>query len=217
MKTTIGLATLLLATSTAHAKFVTNEDTGVQEQPVQISVPSEQKVKGFYLGGGLGTTAFDSYDYNTLEGEGNGSTIKLIAGYQFNRVFALEGQYTAYGDIQFPGELEAYGYFWEPTAVSLTANLGYTFSNGLRPFGVVGVSVLDLGETLESNLDDAGASFRYGVGLEYAPAILKGLSARVGYEVDYFGIEFVEQGYYNASVIKEFTLGSFYASVTYKF
>jgi len=205
MKKTIVLMAFILANSAAHATLVTTEDSAAQQSsPVAVQV--EQKVKGFYLGVGVGTTAFDSLDYD-VNAEENGNTIKFIAGYQFSKVFALEGQYTAYGDIDLS---ESYG--WAPTAVSLTANLGYTFSNGLRSFGLIGISAIDLGQSLQTNLDDKGVGLRYGLGLEYAPPALKGLSARVGYEVDLFSVEFKSY-----DVTQDYTLGSFYASVAYKF
>lgn len=217
MKKTIGLTTLLLTSSFAQAKFVTTEDTAKQQQPAQDTLPvhqAEQKVKGFYLGGAMGSTAFDNLDYDTPYAEEDGSTLKFIIGYQFNRVFALEGQYTTYGDINETVS----DYSWTPTAASLSANLGYTFRNGLRPFGVIGLSAIDLGQSYKTNLDDEGVGVRYGIGLEFAPAALNGLSARVGYEVDLFSIEYTEMNYGNGyTEIEEYTLGSFYASVAYKF
>jgi len=202
MKKTIGLVALVLATSTAHAN--------VQQDFNEDLTP---KYKGFYLGAGLGSTTFDSLDsldFKDDDVKEDGNTIKFIAGYQFGKVFALEGQYTKYGDVYFPEINE--NYYWTPTAISLTANLGYTFDNGLRPFGLIGISAIDLGQSLQMNLDDKGVGLRYGLGLEYAPPALKGLSARVGYEVDMFSIEYKHSG-----VTQDYTLGSFYASVAYKF
>lgn len=132
------MAILLLATSVAHAKFVTTEDTTEQQQSAPVVVKAEQKVKGFYMGAGASTTEFESLDVDLYDAGGNGSSVKFMAGYQFSRVFALEGQYTKYGDITE----SLSDYSWSPTAVSLTANLGYTFRNGLRPFGLAKQTIL---------------------------------------------------------------------------
>jgi len=207
MKKTIGLMALVLASSAAHAKLVTTEDSANQ-QAAPVAVQAEQKVKGFYLGAGAGSTAFESLDYDTPSVYEDGKTIKFIAGYQFSRVFALEGQYTQYGDVKS----NVNNYSWSPSAISIAANLGYTFSNGLRPFGVIGISSIDLEQAYETTSDDKQVGVRYGFGLEYAPTVLGGLSARVGYEVDLFAID---DDYYADS--DSYTLGSFYASLAYKF
>lgn len=207
MKKTIGMAALLLTTSFAQAKLVTTEDAAKQ-QPVQ----AEQKVKGFYLGAGIGSTMFDSLDYDTPYADEDGNTLKFIIGYQFNRVFSLEGQYTAYADINETVS----DYSWSPTAASLSANLGYTFRNGLRPFGVIGISSIELGQPYMTNLEDDGVGFRYGFGLEYAPVGLGGLSARVGYEIDLFGVDLTDPTY-NYTEVRSYTFSSFYVSASYKF
>ncbi|QUM78597.1 porin family protein [Moritella sp. 24] len=193
---------------------MTTDNTEAKQPSASVSATSDQKVKGLYFGVGAGATEFEHLDYNGPTVDSDDNMIKFIAGYQFSRIFALEGQYTKYGEIN--------GYGWEPTAVSLTANLGYTFSNGLRPFGVAGFSAIDLNKQYDSGLEDKGVGLRYGFGLEYAPAVLSGFSARVGYEIDIFGIEYTyssdSSGYsYGYTEIEEFALGSFYASVAYKF
>ncbi|MGR6779256.1 porin family protein [Moritella viscosa] len=207
MNKTIGLMVLVLASSAAHAKFGTTEGSASQ-QSASVAVQAEQKVKGFYLGVGTGTTAFDSLDFDAPNFEDDGNTFKFIAGYQFSRVFALEGQYTQYSDIKN----EYTHYAWSPSAISISANLGYIFPNGLRPFGVVGISSIDLEQSYETNAEDKQLGVRYGFGLEYAPTALGGLSARVGYEVDLFVIDDDDYAESNS-----FTLSSFYASIAYKF
>ncbi|QFI37372.1 hypothetical protein FR932_05775 [Moritella marina ATCC 15381] len=89
MNKAILLAIFLAASSVTHAQSVTIEDT-VEQQLTPAEVI--QKVKGFYLGGAIGSTVFDSLDYDTPYAEEDGNTLKFIIGYQFNRVFALEGQ-----------------------------------------------------------------------------------------------------------------------------
>jgi len=207
MNKTIGLMALILASSAAHAKSVTTENSPTQ-QPAPVVVETEQRLKGFYLGAGVGSSTFESHDYDSPSVYEDGKTLKLIAGYQFSRVFALEGQYTQYGDVKS----NITNYSWSPSAISITANLGYTFRNGLRPFGVIGISSIDLEQSHRTSSDDKQAAVRYGFGLEYAPAALAGLIARVGYEADSFNID---DDYYAES--DGYTLGSLYASVAYKF
>lgn len=194
MKKSIGLMALLLATSAAHANVQQNVDEDLTP-----------KYKGFYIGAGLGSTTFDSSDdVGASLFEDDGQTVKILAGYQFSKVFALEGQYTKYSELAIPG------YSLSPTSFSLSANLGYSFDNGLRPFGIIGVAVLDLDESGQKFEDDSSGAIRYGFGLEYAPVQLKGLAVRVGYEVDFFAIDF-------GSVTNDYTLDAFYVAASYKF
>lgn len=207
MKKIIGLTALLLASSVAHAKMVSTEES-VEQQPAAVAVKADQIVKGFYVGAGVGSTTFDSDDENVSQIDTHGQTIKLLAGYQFSKVFALEGQYTKYSEIGNSS------YTWSPTSLSLSANLGYSFDNGLRPFAIIGFSSLDLDESFQSLQDDSSSAVRYGVGLEYIPAELKRFSLRVGYEIDLFGIDFVDSG---STTTYDYTLEAFYVSAAYKF
>jgi len=177
---------------------------------LSVNVQANQDVSGFYIGGGVGTTHAD-FSANSLSysASTDGSSLKIIGGYQFNRIVAIEAQYTKYGDIKSNS-----AYKWEPTTVSVAANLGYTFNNGLRPFATIGLSSLDLGENMASTLDDSNATaLRFGAGLEYTPAALAGVSFRAGYEGDAFVIENNYASYSDVDVI----LGSVYVAATYKF
>jgi len=172
------------------------------------NVQANQDVSGFYVGGGVGSTDAKletigtSYSVDT-----DGSTLKFIGGYQFNRIVAIEAQYTSYGKIGDATALNS----WEPTTISLAANLGYTFENGLRPFGVIGLSSLDLNEKIKT-LDDSGATaVRFGAGLEYTPAALSGVSFRAGYEADAFTIDG------GAASDVDVLIGSVYVAASYKF
>ena len=185
-------AVILLAAFSAFA--------GAQEQAV------EKDVSGFYLGGGFGTTTYD--DEAALLGlETNDSTFKLIGGYQFNRIVGVEAQYTKYSDITTPLESITI----EPTGISIAANLGYTFDNGWRPFGTVGLTHLSF-DTNGYGSDDETA-LRLGAGVEYTPASLENLNFRVAYEVDTFNVD-TGIRYYDDITVQ---LGSFYAGATYKF
>jgi opacity protein-like surface antigen len=176
---------------------------------LSVNVQANQDVSGFYLGGGVGTTdaniSSGSFSYSPST---DGSSLKLIGGYQFNRIVAIEAQYTSYGDIK-----SGTAYKWEPTTVSLAANLGYTFENGLRPFATIGLSSLDLGENMVTTLDDSNATaLRFGAGLEFTPASLGGISFRAGYEADAFVIEDND-----SSADADVLIGSLYVAASYKF
>ncbi|QUM76516.1 porin family protein [Moritella sp. 24] len=175
------------------------------------SVQANQDVSGFYIGGGVGSThANFSSDSHSYTPSTDGASLKLIGGYQFNRIVAIEAQYTSYGDIKIP---VAATYKWEPTTVSLAANLGYTFDNGLRPFATVGLSSVDLNQNMTSNLDNTGTAFRFGAGLEYTPAALAGVSFRAGYEGDAFTIDTQSSSIDDVNVV----VGSLYVAASYKF
>ena len=184
-------AVILLAAFSAFA--------GAQEQAV------EKDVSGFYLGGGFGTTTYDD-DVSGSTLETNDSTFKLIGGYQFNRIVGIEAQYTKYSDVTAPGS----PYALEPSAISIAANLGYTFDSGWRPFGTVGLAQMSIDVPFAKNEDET--ALRLGAGVEYTPASLEHLNFRVAYEVDTFSID---TGFPDYDVT--FQLGSFYAGATYKF
>ena len=184
-------AVILLAAFSAFA--------GAQEQAV------EKDVSGFYLGGGFGTTTYDD-DVSGSTLETNDSTFKLIGGYQFNRIVGIEAQYTKYSDVTAPQTSGAL----EPTAISVAANLGYTFDSGWRPFGTVGLTQMSIDIPFAKDEDET--ALRLGAGVEYTPASLEHLNFRVAYEVDTFTIE---QDFPLSDVTIQ--LGSFYAGATYKF
>ncbi|QUM80832.1 porin family protein [Moritella sp. 5] len=182
------------------------------------SVQANQDVSGFYIGGGVGSTTvdLDRTGYTSNE-DTDGSTVKFIAGYQFNRIVAIEAQYTQYGEIT-PNKTLTYAgktYKWDATTFSVSANLGYTFQNGLRPFGIIGLSSLDLGQSTKVLKDDDATAVHVGLGLEYTPAALSGVSFRVGYEADAFTIE--EYSTANRYEDTDVMIGSAYVAASYKF
>ncbi|MEZ8859208.1 porin family protein [Vibrio sp. 10N.247.311.51] len=173
---------------------------------------------GFYLGGAIGTSGIDdgglykdSLIPITVDAEDE--TYKIIAGYQFNRIVALEAQYTNYGDVVAKNALNRSTYTWSPTAFSISANLGYTFDNGIRPFGIIGLSTIDLDQSLPVLDDDSGEGIRYGFGVEYTPKQAKNVSFRLGYEADAFVIE-SDSAFEND---KDLVIDSFYLGAMYNF
>ncbi|WP_135443768.1 porin family protein [Vibrio tasmaniensis] len=186
---------------------------------------------GLYLGGAIGTSGVDDgglfssvREPVTFEAEDN--AYRIIAGYKFNRIVSLELQYTDYGDVvaKYPLSSNA-GFTWTPQVFSIAANLGYTFDNGVRPFGTIGLSSIDLdmmysdgSRPSSSEFDDSGAGVRVGFGVEYTPEKLSELSLRLGYEADAFTAEVNEgNSWSQKKVEKDIVLASFYLGATYNF
>lgn len=179
---------------------------------------SSSKISGVYLGGGFGTTNFeDDGAFGADNIDDGDSTFKLIGGYQFNRIVAIELQYSKYGDIK---NNSYFANSWDVksakhTSISLAANVGYTFDSGWRPFAIAGLGSIEQKLASDNMSDsDTGTSFRYGAGVEYAPKALNGLAFRVAYEGDLF---VVDSGTTNNFDDYTMTIGSFYAGATYKF
>ncbi|GLR73635.1 hypothetical protein BTO23_18080 [Aliivibrio sifiae] len=182
------------------------------------------EMRKFYAGIGVGSTTLNDYDdlFNTLSVDEDGNTFKFIAGYQFNRIVALEAQYTKYGDINVTTPLFGGGntYSWSPESLSIAANVGYTFNNGLRPFGIAGLSSIDINESKKALNDEKYIGFHYGFGVEYTPQRLNSLSLRVGYEADlFFADEEVTYLYSDITISEDhfLNLSSLYISAAYRF
>jgi len=176
-----------------------------------VNVEARPDVSGIYIGAGIGSTHVNTdTDGYSLDSDTDGSSLKFIGGYQFNRIVGIEAQYTKYGDVT--PSIHIPTYMWSPSAVSLAANLGYTFQNGLRPFATIGLSSLDLDESSKQIDDSSATAFRFGAGLEYTPVALSGVSFRAGYEGDAFAID---NGYGNTDT--SVLIGSLYVAASYKF
>ena len=187
------------------------------------------KISGFYLGAGLGSFNYktdqdwdDDSHFGKLVEQDKGNTSKVYAGYQFNKVIAIEATYTNYG------ETEGYVYTilldektvvkQSPTSFSVAANAGYTFNNGIRPFALLGLGYTRLNSSNKFLITDNITTLKYGVGVEYAPVMLKGIQLRVAYEADsYFSEAYTSDGWGEESELDFFTMNSFYAGVSYKF
>lgn len=182
--------------------------------------------RGYYFGGGVGSASIDDGGMNdyrstptTIKADDN--SFHLMGGYKFNRVASLELQYTNYGDVKtkVAGKNVM---TWSPTAISLSGNIGYTFNNGFRPYGIIGLSYIDLDMKLHPELhqmmvqknakvNDSGDALRIGLGIEYTPKVVEGVSFRAGYESDIFDFKHFDTQTYSV------TLGSFFVAGTYHF
>ncbi len=171
---------------------------------------------GAYIGVGFGATGYadDNYvqDVGRTGLDKSDTGYKIYGGYQFNNIVGVEVGYTDYGKFS-----AAQDYIQEANAMSVGANVGYSFLDGqLRPFGIIGLGYVDL-DTQNSPVtivDDTVATFHYGVGIQYEPDALIGFGLRLAYEEDFYSIEHVK-------VIGTITylqaLGVVYLGVQYKF
>ncbi|PQJ88222.1 MULTISPECIES: porin family protein [Aliivibrio] len=201
----LGISLLLLSTSSC---VIANEHVPTQNP----------KISGFYVGAGFGSFGYseeDSWGYsnNKIEAKADGNTTKVYLGYQFNKIVGIEGTYTNYGKVKAKVD----GYSMEPTSISLAANLGYTFDNGIRPFGLVGMSNLDLKQNKEYLSDDNGAAFKFGFGVEYTPVSLKGVQLRAAYEMDMYAVDYVDIQNGFTTETNLYALDSLYIGASYKF
>lgn len=162
---------------------------------------------GAYIGLGYGTTTFDKGDAPRLNDDSD-SGYKVYGGYLFNKVVGVEAAYTDYGDYTYITNTTL-----SPTAISIAANLGYTFLNGqLRPYALAGLSYLDLNQNRTAYYDDDNTvAFAYGAGIEYSPTILKGLGFRASWNADIYVVDPIITDDYTQ------TLGMLNVSVQYKF
>lgn len=172
---------------------------------------------GFYLGGGVGEPSGEitDNDSRSFDMELEKQSLHVIAGYQMGRIFSLEMQYINYGKDRYS--------IVEPTSLSISGNVGYTFDTGLRPFFVLGLGVTDVNLKYDVASDilveDSDLSYHYGVGLDFTPEKLGGLTFRVAYEADFVNIEISRFNGYSFSQLEMFDvdLSSVYGAVIYKF
>ena len=178
---------------------------------VQAETSNNQKVSGFYIGGGIGNPSGE------LDGEDielKDKSYHVVAGYQEGRIFAWEMQYVKYGKDADD--------FFDPSSFSISANVGYTFSSGLRPFAVLGLGVTDTNvpsPPFGVIVVDSDLSYHYGVGVEFSPRQLNGMTFRLAHEADFVNIETRVYGGFNSwsETIYDVDLSSTYAAAIYKF
>ncbi len=118
---------------------------------------------GAYIGGGLSVYQ-DSDTDGAPSLDSSGMGYNLYGGYQFNRIVGVELGYTDYANYKNSTDKLS------PTSISVSANLGYTFDNTIRPFVLAGLSSVDLNANSGAGYDDdSGTGFHFGVGVEYTP------------------------------------------------
>ena len=118
---------------------------------------------GAYVGGGLSVYQ-DSDTDGAPSLDSSGMGYNLYGGYQFNRIVGVELGYNDYANYKNSTDKLS------PTSISVSANLGYTFDNTIRPFVLAGLSSVDLNANSAAGYDDdSGTGFHFGVGVEYTP------------------------------------------------
>ncbi|UPQ86918.1 porin family protein [Vibrio sinaloensis] len=171
---------------------------------MQVYAASSQS----YIGGAYGVKQSEDLDGITANSSHSGIAYSIYGGYRFNRVVGIETSYTDYGDISADGHTA-----FSPTSLSASANLGYSFDNGLRPFALVGLSYVDTNASSEMPLaSDSEAGFHLGIGLEYSP--IEQMSLRVMSVADSLNVDKV-----TSKEVKEHTiaLNSVQLGVSYNF
>jgi len=168
-------------------------------------IKSETKVSGLYIGvgggasfGGVVLAKSDyvsdgtyNYEVGTMYDYDGGYTI--YGGYHINKIVAVEVSFTDYGyfsdtlPTQYDVKIKKI-FSSDPLSGAVYANLGYTFSNGWRPFGLIGLGYLqsNLSSSMEklNGFSDNYLTIHYGVGGVYAPSSLDGLGFRVALSGD---------------------------------
>lgn len=217
---TVGLGTLLLTTSL------------MAEEVKSASTKSD----GFYLGAGGGVTfnlsmlsvgdyQDDTSTYRTSSLSDSDAGYIVYGGYQFNKIIAVEAAYTDYGSFSDSAVSKIGGeevtFKSDPNSVAVYANAGYTFENGLRPFGQIGLGYLTVNgsnSTKNIGIDDS-VSMRFGLGLEYAPVNFSGFGLRVAYidELTMDGSYESDDNGKDTSTLMMNVYGMLYVGAQYKF
>ena len=209
-KVSLALSVLAIGIASSFAQGSELSDTG-QEHTIN-PVP---KVSGFYIGGTIGTGKFyihhdseytDKTYYSgqsTLaknDASSGAQSLQLLAGYQFNRIVAVDMDYTHYiNSLNFrefvsdpaatlSGQYQTEQIHAKPRVYIMQANVGYTFANGIRPFALVGLGFLYLNADKDVYYADTFSDMlvqRFGTGVEYAPVILQGWALRASWTANF--------------------------------
>lgn len=196
-----------------------------------VAETAPQDSSGFYIGAGFGSVGFDDDEFSddlgfavgrpgAIDNSSDDTSLKIIAGYQFNNIVAIEASYTDYGDTDFD-VFDRTFMTLEIQSFSVSANLGYSFDNGLRPFAIIGLSSVKVNFDSTNNLindSDTGAGVHYGVGVDYSPSFMRGLALRLAYEGDLYVDESFDDSsnpYFEDEYFMD--VGTVYGAITFKF
>ncbi|MCK5818914.1 MAG: outer membrane beta-barrel protein [Psychromonas sp.] len=198
-KLTISLCAFLICGASSFASAASLDEAGHAK-----GINKHQKISGFYLGGTIGTgklnisrdeqflTDNTNLDLKQKDTSSSAQSIQLLAGYQFNRIIAVEFAYDHYiNNLKFAGFIEnpSTGVYSpveihsSPRILSLQANIGYTFHSGWRPFVLTGVTSFTDNDIYKIyNIDSsAQITLRLGLGIEYEPAALNSVAFRASW------------------------------------
>ncbi len=174
---------------------------------------------GAYVGLGYGVSAYADDDFTEKEMKHKGlddsdSGFTVYGGYQFNKIIGVEAGYTDYGEFTADHD-----YSQSATSFHVAANAGYSFLDGqLRPFGTLGLGYVSLDWQNKSDiidLDDGGAAFHYGFGIQYEPDFLAGFGFRLAYEADVYAVQVTDLADDDETYTQ--ALGLMYIGAQYKF
>lgn len=140
----------------------------------------------------------------------------LHLGYDVNDVLSLEAGVRYYGENKYSFSGEHLGKI-KPTTFSLSANIGYDFVSGLRPYITVGGVFSKVDSSGDIGLDsNSQMGLRYGLGLDYIYSSMKNITWKLAYEVENITLETssLEGG---DKMNFNFELKSLYAGISYNF
>ena len=231
-KFTTALSVLAIGVASSSAQ-ATKTSAAAQDQSFnQAKNVQPQQVSGFYLGAAIGTNrltqirdtdlpAIDRIDRSISSS--TKTSFELFGGYQFNRIIAVELAYADFGKLNYGNELQftTLPNEYSPSAFTTQANIGYTFTSGLRPFALIGLSMLDLNPRDKSSNEQKKepTALRTGAGIEYAPAALHGLSFIASYSNDWYKIDYKQvpprtilssNSYSDLGMLRRFNIGASY-------
>lgn len=145
-----------------------------------LAVPAFAQDSGFYAGGGIGQAKFkdacgSAPGITVLSCDDKDTAWRILAGYQFNRNFAVEGGYTDLGEVSgsglvlgLPFDVGVSAKGWELLGVA-----SVPFNNELSAYAKAGIfrwkvkgtaAISGLGT---GSVSDNGTDFTFGVGLRY--------------------------------------------------
>jgi len=191
--------------------------------------------KGLYIGAGAGSSRYTVTrsgssciqrnsnlicTHNESDFEDRDSGNLLYAGYQFNKIIAVEAAYTEYGD--FSKVINGIEYSQAPASFAVYANAGYTFFNGqLRPFGIGGLGYLNRKQSRDYDrlgFNEDFVTLHLGFGVDYYPVALRGFGFRLSFSSDLYAqsdYHYTDTTTDTDSLLQNYSV--LYAGVQYRF
>ena len=169
---------------------------------MSTEILDNSSAKGFYIGIGAGKSNNILFliegNYNNSDPDNttytfNSSSLNeddigyiFYAGYQINKIIAVEAAYTEYGyfkTIELTKE-----YSQSPRSLAIYANASYIFlNNQLRPFGNLGLGYLQKNQSqsyVGLDFKEEISTIHYGIGFDYFPTTFKGIGFRTAFSGD---------------------------------
>lgn len=144
---------------------------------------------GFYLGGKIGAASTDDRWIDDDD-----TSFGVYGGYRFNPYFALEGEYTDFGNLEVDlSELEINNARAEPRTWGLRAVGFVPITPNLELLGSIGLHSFDLDPSDQEGFREVVGSktstdLTYGIGAQY------NFAGRVGLRTQYTRYEFKDAG-----------------------